>query len=267
MQIDNLTTPLFLMREGVEFKWPTYKLFYLLAGNGYFQCRNHPFYQSAVALTEVGHPDLADYKAFCRLSYPKIPQGMLEKIVGFFSQVEKEHGSEAYVLLGWDLHEKEIKMLVPEQEVSMCAAEYTLPTYPDDWILIGDIHSHERMSAYSSLTDQKDEAKRSGLHIVVGKIHKEPPEFHIEVVVDGSRFKVNDHSDIFEGYERRDMNVPEDWMAKVKKKKWAWSIGEHGGSYGYSGSYMGGMGYAIDEKPQKKRKRKGWWTGMVGGYD
>lgn len=274
MQIDNLDTPLYLLREGTEFKWPTHKLFYILAKNGYFMCRNHPFYQSAVALTEEGHPDLADYDEFCCQSYPKLPQALLEKIVGFFGAVEKEHSSEAYVLLGWDLVDKEIKMLVPKQEVSCTSAEYELPNYPNNWILIGDVHSHSTMPAYSSTTDKEDEAKRSGLHIVVGKIDKEPPEFHIEVVVDGSRFKVKDHDALFEGYERRDKDIPEDWMAKVTKKKWTWSNSEYGGG-SYYGDYggMGGMHsdysgsdtYPHNRRQSKKEKKdyKKWWKGLI----
>lgn len=252
MQIDNLDTPLYLFKDGELFNWPTSKLFYILAGNGYFQCRNHPFYQAAVTLTNVGHPDLADYKGFCRATYPKLPQAMLEKIVGFFSAVEKEHDSEAYVLLGYDLHEKEIKMLVPEQKVSWSDAKYELPNYPNNWILLGDVHSHVKMPAFSSFTDKEDEAKRSGLHIVVGKIDQEPPEFHIEIVVDGSRFEVKDHDIIFEGYKYRDMDVPAEWMTQVTKKSWSWQGGD----------------YKEGQKQRKKRNKLiGWWTGKVGGYD
>lgn len=263
-QIENLSVPIYLKRDKEEFKWPTHKLFYILAGNGYFICRNHPFYQSCVKLTEHGHPDLEDQEEFLDHSYPKLSQAMMEDIVGFFGAVEKEHSAEAYVLLGYDLHEKEITMLVPEQEVSMASAEYKLPNYPDNWILIGDVHSHERMSAYSSFTDQKDEAKRSGLHMVVGKVHQEPPEFHVEIVVDGARFKLKDPLSIIEGYKHRNTEIPEDWMKKVTRKKYTWSSGDYkSGCYGgYEGGYSDGQ-TKMSKKERKKYKR--FWSGLVGG--
>lgn len=265
-QIENLSVPIFLKRDDKEFKWPTHKLFYILAGNGYFMCRNHPFYQSCVKVTGYGHPDLVDHDECLKHYYPPLPQAMIEDIVGFFGLVKDEHRAEAYVLLAWDMVEKEIKMLVPEQEVSMTSAEYELPNYPDSWILIGDVHSHNTMSAYSSSVDKDDEKKRSGLHIVVGKIDQEPPDFHAEIVVDGARFKVTDPLTLFEKYNRRNKEIPAEWMEKVKKKKWSWSANEYKGGYygGMGGGYMDG--HTKLSKKEKKRY-KGWWTKMVGGYE
>lgn len=262
-QIENLSVPIYLKNDKAELKWPTHKLFYIFAGNGYFMCRNHPFYQSCVKVCEHGHPDLEDQEEFLDHSYPKLSQVMMEDIVGFFGAVEKEHGAEAYVLLGWDMVEKEVKMLVPEQEVSMADAKYKLPNYPDNWILIGDVHSHERMSAYASWQDEKDEAKRSGLHMIVGKVHQEPPEFHVDIVVDGARFKLKDPLSIIEGYKHRNMDIPDEWMKKVKRKTYTWAKGDYkGGCYGgFEGGYSDGM-----TKKEKKRY-KSWWKGMVGGYD
>ena len=58
------------------------------------------------------------------------------------------------------------------------------------------------MAAYSSQTDKHDEKNRPGLHIVVGRIQSEPPEFHIEVIVDGMRFKVEQNM-VLEDYRKR----------------------------------------------------------------
>lgn len=267
MQIENLSVPVYLKREGEEFKWPTHKLFYIFAGNGYFMCRNHPFYQSCVRVCEHGHPDLEDQEEFLDHSYPKLSQSMMEDIVGFFGAVEEKYGAEAYVLLAWDMVEKEIKMLVPKQEVSMTSAEYELPNYPDTWILIGDVHSHERMSAYSSFTDHKDEKNRSGLHIVVGKVHQEPPEFHTEIVVDGVRFKLKDPTSTFERYSHRNTNVPAEWMEQVHKKKWSWSGGDY--KEGCYGGWDGNLDSKASLPKTKKQKKRylGWWYGKVGGYD
>jgi len=130
-----LETPLIIQYEGTTPIWLPDKLFYVLARNGYFKCRNHQFFEAAVQLTNEGHPNLDDYEEKLICKYPKIPQSMLEDIVGFFARVDKELFSEAYVCIFWDMIEEEMKMLVPEQEVSMTSANYKLPNYPDHWIL------------------------------------------------------------------------------------------------------------------------------------
>ena len=100
------------------------------------------------------------------------------------------------------------------------------------WRMIGDIHSHVRMGAFASGVDVHDETGRPGLHIVIGKIDEEPPDFHAEVVVDGMRFKA-DINDVIEDYQAR-TSFPEEWMAKVKKKKWEW-VGWKGAKHLWKG--------------------------------
>jgi hypothetical protein len=84
-------------------------------------------------------------------------------------------------------------------------------------MLIGDIHSHVDGAAYASGIDKADEAYRPGLHIVVGRIREEPPEFHCAVTADGMRFPVKDIGLVLEDYQRRRcQEVPEEWIAKVR---------------------------------------------------
>ena len=49
---------------------------------------------------------------------------------------------------------------------------------------------------------------------MVGRISQEPPDLHVEVVVDETRFSV-EPSLVMEGYERRAEDVPEAWMDAV----------------------------------------------------
>jgi hypothetical protein len=59
------------------------------------------------------------------------------------------------------------------------------------------------------------------LHIVVGHIFNEPPQFHLELTVDGARFAVGDPNQVLEGYCKRRMNeVPRTWIDKVRVKVW-----------------------------------------------
>jgi hypothetical protein len=92
---------------------------------------------------------------------------------------------------------------------------------PPGWLLLGDIHSHADENAYSSYTDRSDEQYGAGLHVVVGRVlSREPPEFHIEVTADGTRFNISDRSHVFEGYNQRRQQVPRNWIEKVSIVPW-----------------------------------------------
>jgi hypothetical protein len=69
------------------------------------------------------------------------------------------------------------------------------------------------MGAYASWTDIDDEDNFTGLHIVVGRLHQEPPEFHVEGVADGTRFPF-EIDDVADGYERR-ANFPAKWLNQI----------------------------------------------------
>ena len=89
-------------------------------------------------------------------------------------------------------------------------------------ILLGDIHSHGNMLAFTSMTDAQDEVHRDGIHAVVGRIEEEPPEVHVEFAIDGERFRVPDEQ-IFEGYEQRRLDaVPAEWLERVHIRELGW---------------------------------------------
>jgi len=201
--------------------------YYLLAQDGLYFCRNHPFFKSDVP-TERLPRWLEEHKSKCEFRFPKLGQAALEFIVGFFDRIYEWYGSEAIVFLLWNPQKKRHRLLVPEQEATVWQSvagprsaqdvRYELPKLiPPGYILVGDIHSHADHTAHSSWTDQKDERHRDGLHGVVGRIDQEPPDFHLELVVDGQRFRV-DFDLFFEGYEKRRRIVPRAWTDKVKVK-------------------------------------------------
>jgi hypothetical protein len=73
-------------------------------------------------------------------------------------------------------------------------------------------------SAYASTTDKADETHAAGLHVVVGRISEEPPDIHVEAVVDGTRFEL-DASRVIEGYCCRRTDVPVKWIDRVNVKE------------------------------------------------
>lgn len=224
-----LHTPIYV-KSDPDMVWPQdERVFYLLASEGLYLCRNHRFFSSCVPAP--GFPcELATQRKFLRIRFPKIPRRLLEQIVGFFARIGAEHGAEAAVLLAWDDPAACVRAVVPQQTATVSSSwsgkpfpmdvHYQMPKLAEGLTFLGDIHSHVDMSAYASWTDKRDEIHSAGLHIVVGRIQQEPPEFHIEATVDGVRFRVDDPALVFAGYRRRCLDVPQPWFDKVQVVPW-----------------------------------------------
>jgi len=226
-----LVTPI-LVKTGEENPWPEgERLFYLLARDGLYRCRQHEFFRSCVK-AEGGPSELAEQEALFEARFPSIPRSLIERAVGFFTQIADLHGSEAAALLAWDRGENRVRLVVPHQTATMSGSRtgYRYPIgvhydtphdLPDDWVVFGDIHCHVNYAAYASHTDVQDELHSAGLHIVVGRIWNEPPEFHVEAVVDSKRFVLQLEA-VSEGYQRRRLGVESRWIAQVdiEESKW-----------------------------------------------
>jgi hypothetical protein len=215
--------PLYLKTDA-QMPRPTDSEFYWLTRDGAFLCRNHPFFTSDVPAKRPIRA-LAEHEPRCVVRYPKVKASTLEFIVGFFDRVYQLHQSESVVLLLWDLEAQRYKLCVPEQEAGVWESysgrrspqdvRYTVPVLPARHLLVGDIHCHGNLAAFASTTDRDDERYRDGVHAVVGSIESEPPEFHLELAIDGYRFGL-EMSHIFEGYTQRRRFVPRQWLDRVR---------------------------------------------------
>jgi hypothetical protein len=203
--------------------------FFLLTRNGTFLCRNHPFFASDVPTNRPVRA-LAAHRPGVEVRYPRLKAVQLESIVGFFWRIYQLHRSEAVVLLVWDLAEQRYRLIVPEQEATVWRSgrerspqdvRYRVGVPPAGQLLVGDIHSHGNMPAFTSWTDADDERHRDGIHAVVGRIEQEPPEIHVEMAVDGERFELKPEH-IFEGYQARRQFVPRAWLDRVKVRELGW---------------------------------------------
>ncbi|HIQ23008.1 MAG TPA: hypothetical protein EYH34_17415 [Planctomycetes bacterium] len=168
-------------------------VYYLVTRNGTFLCRNHAFFASDVR-APFGPGSLAPHAEQCWVCYPTLSRTALELVVGFFDRVYRLYGGEAITLLFWDLRRQRYKLWVPDQQPTVweSASGYRTPTNvtcqapvppPENHLLMGDIHSHADLDAYASHQDRLDEHYRDGVHVVVGRIDEEPPQFHLEVAV------------------------------------------------------------------------------------
>ncbi len=239
-------TPVIIKTRPEAVVWPEgERMFYVLGSNGLHICRNHGFFKSCAPARDWPS-ELAEQESFLLPDYPKIPRESFERIVGFFDRIGELHGSEASVILAWDPARRCVEIVVPRQTGTVYTSSttgkphpiglhYYPPTdLPPEWIVFGDVHSHVNLSAYASATDKSDEEHSPGLHIVVGRIHTEPPEIHIDAVVDGTRFSI-EREDVIEGYHERSRDVPQSWIDMVQVEVEEYSSWSSYPSYGGAG--------------------------------
>ncbi|MHC5007781.1 MAG: hypothetical protein ACYTGF_10540, partial [Planctomycetota bacterium] len=99
--------------------------------------------------------------------------------------------------------------------------------------IIGDVHSHVYEAAYASSVDVSDETYRPGLHLVAGRVDLDPPQWHAEYVVDGTRFPMApDRVMETEKYSGRSTDVPQRWLRRVRVN----TVGRYGNSAWESGT-------------------------------
>lgn len=226
-----LLTPIFHKYRADDEPPEDVEVSHVLAGNGIFTYRRHRFFTSCVRSRDWPG-ELADQESYLRLHCPKVPRRAFERIVGFFSKIARLHGTEAAAILYWDRKGDRVCFEIPEQRAGLTQSwgycyptdvQYETPDAGPDLLEFGSVHSHVDGAAYSSHVDRADENYRTGLHIVVGRIQEEPPEFHCEYVVDGARFKL-DLEQAVEGYRRRrEKGIPDEWISKVEVEVKSWS--------------------------------------------
>ncbi len=226
-----LQTPIYLKTDADMALPSDLPAFHVLTGTGLFLCRNHPFFRSCVPAPDWPS-ELASHRPSLELHYPKLPRSLLETVVGFFDVVGQRLGSEAAVLLAWNAQSQSLEAHVPEQcgvvgstwqgRPYPLSLEYQSVALSPHQTLIGDIHSHVDMPAFASGMDKEDELHRPGLHLIVGRLYLEPPEWHCEISIDGHRFPIRELSQIVEGYRRRRPDkVPAAWLEKVRTRHWS----------------------------------------------
>src|SRR5262249_34327928 len=109
---DSLTTPVYV-KAHEEAAWPRDCVFYMLASNGLFLCRNNEFFQSCVPARNFPR-ERREQLSFFRSRSPRVPQSILEQVVGF-SAAAAPLGAEAIVLLVWDRRYRRMRVVVPRQ--------------------------------------------------------------------------------------------------------------------------------------------------------
>lgn len=217
---------------------------YVMSKRGILVQRDTPLFTSSVlGKVQLGH--LEDLNETVTLHVPKLPAIMLAQAIGFFQAVYHKHDGEGALVLLYDPEKREFQWYCPTQESSWDVHFETPTDFPPNLIIFGDIHSHPDSVAVPSHIDTSDEHKSDGMHIIIGRVvppkwrggWKGQPDrtdylhYHVDFCVDSARFTFKPE-DVFETvlteYDGPFPEPPEEWMAKVTKKKpWYSEYGDH----------------------------------------
>lgn len=200
---------------------PVEQIYYVLAGNGLYQRKIGPFFETFVRIW--GHKArklswLGKEKEMFVLKLPqKLDAKFLLMAVSFFRKQWERELTEAALLIYWDRVRHGYELYCPAQEATTYSLKYDLPATQKDKQRMGTIHSHGRFGAFHSDADCLDEEHEDGLHITIGRVFSPTPAIMASLVVDGRRQEFR-ADEIFEevALEMPDCEVPHGWFERVK---------------------------------------------------
>lgn len=142
-------------------------------------------------------PELPDVHSGFEMALPKIPMHILMFIINFFQKLSDRFELEALVHILYDTVRHKYAIRVPRQELTHVSVRSVMEEdYPEYFIHVMDIHSHNTMPAKFSPVDDDDE-KATRLYAVVGKLDKVFPDITVRASCAG-KFICLKPQDVFE---------------------------------------------------------------------
>lgn len=142
---------------------------------------------------------------------PKIPFHLILMIIAFFRKCDR---TEALVHILYDTRADKYVVRVPKQKASKDFVSFSMPFYPEHLIHVMDIHSHGKMPALFSKTDNQDETE-TRLYAVIGCLHHFFPVINVRASCGGKYIPVNSNY-VFENAPKG-YSYPERWETQVAK--------------------------------------------------
>ena len=163
--------------------------------------------------------DFAEVRAGFVPALPRIPRELMGQIVSFFRCfMNEQENYEALVLLYWDRQQEEFVPFIPRQTATSVRVHADLADNcladEDRYLLYADIHSHNRMAAKFSETDNRDE-KATRLYMVLGNLHHFYPDITARVSCGGTYLEI-DAELVVDGIGEE---FPTEWLDQVERKR------------------------------------------------
>jgi len=142
---------------------------YIVSENGLFIRAENPLIKTTLCISPVEIRGLSPLKESVELTHGKIPRRLYDLAL---SVLMAGSDREQYLAITW---EDEYRLRMPGQERNGASVKYeSLPSS------VMDIHSHGRMDAFFSCTDDSDE-KGLRLYMVVGRLDTLLPEVELRL--------------------------------------------------------------------------------------
>ncbi len=168
---------------------PEDDIFYIIAKEGVYLKKKLGVMESIAPVKQISI--LESVNSMAKMHITKIPGRWIAKVISFFQAVYEQHKSEAIVLLFYDEETGKHRIVPPMQKVAGASCDYDKGITIEGMTMIGTIHSHARMSAFHSGTDDTDEEHFDGLHITLGDLDEEYPSMSASIVANGYRVMVD----------------------------------------------------------------------------
>lgn len=169
---------------------------YVVTSDGVFLKKKSELISSVAPVAAI--PFLASGKEVrksVKMRLPTIPGEIVFRAWRFFANVYKKYRSESAVLLLYDKTQKKYELWTPKQDVSGGSVDYVIKNIrdevPDNWQIVGTIHSHCDFEAFHSGVDVDDEKDMDGLHITIGHVNGSDFSFISSIVANGCRFEID----------------------------------------------------------------------------
>ena len=175
----------------------------------------------------------------------KIQGPMFRSWQAFAREVAKRNNgnAEAALTLFYNPVEKKWNAYPPKQDLSAAHVDYSGMTevvmkfrekHGKDWMVAGTFHSHPD-SAFASFTDEKDEEKMDGVHLIIPRFgHGGENGICCHITCSKERFVVKSMAFMLDFSTKGEEKYPEEWLEQIKfGRKGITHYGGHqgGGSY------------------------------------
>lgn len=163
----------------------------VMGRDGLYEVRKNEIGVFCVKIEE--DPYLDPIKEGFVMALPKIPIGFLNHTIALFRRRPDE---EMLVQYFWDREKKCYFTVIPSQKANPVSVEAKRdPVLEQQFLLVMDVHSHGRMPAFFSVTDDEDE-KETRLYAVVGRVDSPEPEIKVRYSC-GGRYRPLALEDVF----------------------------------------------------------------------
>lgn len=150
---------------------------------------------------------------------PKIPRNVISQAWSFFADIYSRQQTEAclFILYNPSRTRNPYKLWCPPQVVSGTSVKWLneSPNYGDGWQAVGTIHSHCAFDSFHSGTDEMDADQFDGVHLTIGHVNTDKPDFVALVSISTTKCNYEDASLIAEIDNLRPMRYPRRWREIV----------------------------------------------------